>query len=88
MLRARVASLTEQVLAKNMRFAGFMRRVFEIGRPKSKHGKVRIVFVVDLEDGSTGTDADWTVSSQGVIAKGRSGETALAQLATDLEVPS
>lgn len=84
-LEACVASLRAQAVAKNERFASLMRRVFDIGKPTATQGKVRIVFVVDLDESSTGTDAEWSVSSQGLIVSGRNGETALAALADALD---
>jgi hypothetical protein len=83
-LRAVVASLREQVLAKNQRFPDFMRRLVRVGA-RGKNGKVRVVFVAELDEKSTGTDADWIVSSSGESGFGRSGEQAFADLVESLE---
>ena len=83
-LRARVASLTEQVLAKNARFGSLMKRAFTAGT-KDESGRVRVVFVVELEEKSTNTDAEWQTSSSKEYAEGRNGEQALASLVEKLE---
>ena len=86
-LRAENASLREQVLAKNLRFHDLMSRVARSGA-RGSNGKIRIVFVVDLDERSTGTDSDWVVSTSGVSATGRSGEQALASVVEILEKKS
>jgi hypothetical protein len=60
-----------------------MKRAYVAGQKID--GRVRVVFVVELDERSTNVDADWSVSSSGVHVAHRSGEQALAALVEVME---
>lgn len=89
-LEATVASMREQLLAKNQRFGALMARAFAAG-PRDERGRVLVAFVVALEERSTNIDAEWTVGLPAAMpafrlaVEHRNGEQGLGALVAELE---
>lgn len=66
------------------RFPELMKRAFASGK-RDANGRVRVVFVVELDAQSTNVDADWTVANGSDYGEGRSGEQAFAALVEKME---
>lgn len=66
------------------RFPELMTRAYAAGQ-KDERGKVRVVFVVDLDADSTNVDADWSTAHGAMVGEGRSGEQAFAALVARME---
>ncbi len=66
------------------RFPELMKRAYASGK-KDANGRVRVVFVVELDADSTNVDADWSIAHGQTFAEGRSGEQAFASLVEKME---
>lgn len=68
----------------NHRFPELLKRALAAGK-RDANGRVRVAFVVELDEKSTNVDADWSVANGQTFAEGRSGEQAFAALVEKLE---